>query len=459
MAKKADTVIIGGGVGGSALGALLSAKGQKVILLERNSIIGGRCASYERDGFVIDVGVHLFGLSGKGPLGEVCRLAGEPDAIEWVLARKPGVSMHIGGKTQSFSREMMAGEVDKKEMGNLANMFVKVVQMTDEELETLWYTPLLDWVSGFTKDKGAHAMFAMLSGIYFCISPDVASTAEFIVAFREVMQNKSSGYPKGGCIAIPKAYQNFIEKNGGEVSLNSPVEKIVIEDGKATGVVSGGQTIEADRIVSNADIKKTIGGLAGGIHFPEQYVDRIQNLTYTAHVVALKVALDKKITDQKMVMYAPKLSDEEMEEVQKAYMEGGPMPYIAGGMLNSPTNFDESLAPDGKQLIFFGTRCDRDHDWDRWGELCMGALEDVFPGIGEHVLWTKVDSPDTVEKYADEDGNVIGVGQTVDQIHEKRPTHETPVKNLYLVGAEAGGHGIGTELAASSAIELAQKLV
>jgi len=56
-------------------------------------------------------------------------------------------------------------------------------------------------------------------------------------------------------------------------------------------------------------------------------------------------------------------------------------------------------------------------------------------------------------------GNVIGVGQTIDQVHERRPAHETPVTDLYLCSAEAGGHGIGTELAATSALELAEKLL
>ena len=37
MAAKADTVIIGGGIGGAALGALLSSEGQKVILVDKNS--------------------------------------------------------------------------------------------------------------------------------------------------------------------------------------------------------------------------------------------------------------------------------------------------------------------------------------------------------------------------------------------------------------------------------------
>lgn len=459
MSKKVDTIIIGGGIGGTALGALLASAGQNVELYEKNSIIGGRCTSYEKDGFIVDLGVHLFGLSEKGPLGDVLTRSGKPDAIEWVLARKPRASMYFNGQLKPFTRDMLLGQIEEKEYGNLLQLFMSMLQMEDKEINELWYVSLFDYASRFTKDESIHAMFAMLCGIYFCVPPDVTSAAEFITTFKELSSTRSSAYPKGGCISIPKAYQGIIEENGGRVFFDAPVDEIIIENGEAKGIRVNGSVVEADRVVSNADIKTTIGGMAPAEHFPADYIKRVQNLTYTAHVISIKVALDKKITDEKMVMYAPEMSEEEIKELSKKYFNGEEMPMMAAGMMNSPTNFDEALAPEGKQLVFFGTKCERHQDWRQWGDICLKALVDMFPDIEKHILWTKVDSPDTVAYYAGEDGNVIGVGQTIDQIHERRPTHETPVKGLYLCGAEAGGHGIGTELAASSAIELADKLL
>jgi len=253
MASQADTVIIGGGVGGTALGALLASAGQRVILVEKNRIIGGRCASYTRDGFVVDVGVHLFGLGEKGPLGEVCRRAGEPEAISWVLARHPRVSVHFRGQTQAFTRDTMSANVKKNELGNLARIMLQVMQMKEEELSRLWYTPLREWLAGFTADPSVQGLFAMLCGIYFCITPDTASAAEFIRTLREVMAARSSAYPRGGCGAIPRAFQRIMEKHGGEARLGCPAEKILIEQGRARGVMAGGEVIEAGRVVSNAD--------------------------------------------------------------------------------------------------------------------------------------------------------------------------------------------------------------
>ena len=88
----------------------------------------------------------------------------------------------------------------------------------------------------------------------------------------------------------------------------------------------------------------------------------------------------------------------------------------------------------------------------------LNSFYTVYPEAKGKVLWHRLDTPSLIEAYAGETGNIIGVGQTVDQIHERRPSVVTPLEGLYLSSAEAGGHGIGTELAADSARELFQVL-
>ncbi len=459
MTEHFDTIIIGGGIGGTALAALLAHRGQKVFLAERNSVIGGRCTSYERDGFIVDLGVHLFGVGDKGSLGRVLRLVDEPDAIEWVLCRDPKPTMYFKGRSQQYSRAKMSESVPEQQMQKLNELFAKAALMPEQEIQQLWYKPLIEWVNEFTTDPSAQRLIQMINGQYFCVPMDRASTAEFILSFREVVSARSSAYPKGGCISIPRAFQQAAQNKGALVRLNCPVEKIVIQDHQAKGVILADSTrIEAERVVSNADIKLTVNNLAGPEHFPADYMKRIKKLTWANYALGLKVALDTQVTDQKLIMYVPEQTDRQVLENRKR-LEEGQVPQAAAGMITSPSNYDPALAPPGKQLIFFGTGCLPHMDWEAWGRVCLEALKKVIPEIEGHILWTKVDSPDDVERYANENGNIIGVGQTIEQIHERRPAHETPVKGLYLCSAEAGGHGIGAELAASSAIELAEKLL
>ena len=78
-----DVIVIGCGIGGLSIAALLSRKkpGSKILLLERNSSVGGRLFSYEKEGFKLDIGAHAFSRSDKGPIGEILRLIGQQDLV------------------------------------------------------------------------------------------------------------------------------------------------------------------------------------------------------------------------------------------------------------------------------------------------------------------------------------------------------------------------------------------
>ena len=69
---KKRIIIIGSGIGSCGVGALLS-KDFEIIILEKNAIVGKRAATYEKDGFKMDVGGHLFAEGAKGPLSEICK--------------------------------------------------------------------------------------------------------------------------------------------------------------------------------------------------------------------------------------------------------------------------------------------------------------------------------------------------------------------------------------------------
>ncbi len=457
---RKSVIIIGGGVGGTAVGALLAHKGFQVQLFDKNSLIGGRCTTYEKEGFKIDVGVHLFGEGAKGPLQRVTELIEMPNAIQWVLSRDPRPLLCYKGKKSVYSRMSMAQLLPPKESENVMKFFADCMSIRKRQINELYYTDLETYLNQYSQDPTFHAFIAMICAQYFCVPPNVASTGEFIRSFRGVVSKRSSAYPIGGCIAIPTAYVMGIEKYGGKVYLNSEVKRIIIENDKATGIeLRDGSTYFADIIISNADIKNTVFNLVGPQYFPKEYVDRVKNLTYAQHCLAIKVALDKKVTDQKLIMNVHIDYSDMDSYIEKIYK--GEIPDEIGGMITVPSNYDPNLAPEGKQLIFSGTAISsdwRNYDWKKWGERCLESLLKVIPEADGHILWYNIDTPELVEKFAGEDGNIIGIGQTVDQVKDRRPSQVSPLKNLYIVGCEAGGWGIGAELAANSAMELAEIL-
>ena len=452
MQTKWDVSVVGGGVGGTAIGALLAHRGARVLLVDKNQTIGGRCTSYEKDGFTIDLGVHLFGVGDRGSLGEVCRRVGRTDAIEWLSITNP--VLRYRDEVKRYSRRTMQEMVPAGEMDNLGALFLSLFALDQQELDQLWYTPLTEWVNRFSTHPTVHAFIEMICGQYFCVRSEQASTTEFIHCFKEVVMARSSAYPRGGCVAIPRAYAAVITDHGGQVALRTRARRILVRDGSAAGVeLEDGTRLEAGRVVSNVDVKETVNTLVGPEHFQAPFVERVRRLTYSMHVLALKVALREKITDDQLMLYLP-YDYEEAYRVARKTLDTGEVPDRLGGMVTSPTNYDPSIAPEGRQLIFFGTACPPGQDWRAWENSLLDTFHHLYPQARDKVLWHRLDTPDLVEAYAGEEGSVIGVAQTVDQIHERRLSQVTPVRNLYLCGAEAGGHGIGTELAAASALEL-----
>lgn len=452
-----DAIIVGGGIGGTAIGALLAHQGWKVALFDQNKNIGGRCSSFEKDGFIVDYGVHLFGVGKKGSLGKILEIVGEDEGITWLPIQTP--VLRVGGQRKKFSQKSMIELVRPEEQKNLETIFNKIFSLSDDEIQKLWYVPLAEWINQFSTDPVVHALLGSINAEYFVISTKDASTAEFIKCFREVVLARSSAYPQGGCIAIPKAYQTAMEKRGGKTFLNTKIRKILIENGRAVGVMLPDKTVvRSPVIISNADIKATVNQLVGAEYFPTDYVKRINELTYSYKAVVLKLALNKKITDDQLVIN--QVDPNEAILVSAETLAGKKeLPEKIGSFFVCPSNFDPSLAPPGCQLLGLSACVPDDYNMEAWKELLLNTLYEMYPEAREHVLWQRIDSPKLMEVIGGEEGNVIGIAQTVNQIHERRPSVVSPIKGLFFASAEAGGHGIGTELAASSALELASVLV
>ena len=73
--SKYDVIIIGSGMGGLNAGCYLALEGKKVLILEKLGFIGGRCSSYEKDGYTIDYGIHAIAFGKDGPLNNPIKKA------------------------------------------------------------------------------------------------------------------------------------------------------------------------------------------------------------------------------------------------------------------------------------------------------------------------------------------------------------------------------------------------
>lgn len=446
--KQYDAIVIGSGIGGLAAGILLANQGKKTLLLERLDLIGGRLTSHKRDGFTVDLGVHIISRSNKGPLGDLYNRAGIDSKVTWEKVR-PVTS--YDGKIFVFPHDLK-DRIPEADFDGLMRFMKDVREFSDEEVSSYNDIDIDAFLDRYTEDKMVHSCIANISMIYACLPAWHFSAGEFMRCMRMEGAARASAYPSGGCSAIVTELADAFKARGGEMLTGTPVESIIVEDNAVKGVVAKGETYCAPMIVSNADIKNTVLNLVGPDKFAPDYVDYVKALKYSWTGPVRRVALDKKITDIKMLTQFGSMDQKDYY----AKMSSGIMPEELNLFLVSPSNFSPEVAPPGMQLINFATQIPDDLPQElheQMGEAMMRTAEKYIPNLREHILWIEDLGRAGLEKMLGETGVGIGIGQWPGQVEDKRPKIKTSVDGLYIVGGEAGGTGVGIEMCLNSALE------
>ena len=447
MTKKYDAIVVGAGIGGLATALMLAHRGRKTLLLEKNRMLGGRLSSSKKGDFHVDIGVHLISRSDKGPVGEVLRRVGIPNPITYTFVRPLS---SYSGRTFVFPHDLK-NMVPDKEFTALMSFLGHIRSMSPEKVKEYDHMDLRTFLFHYSQEPLVHACVNNVCTIYVAVPSWLASAGEFMRCLRMEAEAKASGYPEGGCSAISNTYGDGIRKFGGEIKLGAEVQKIEIQWAKVKGVIVGDTLYQADVVVSNADIKNTVLKLVGAEYFPSDYVDYVKSLMYSCGGPVVRVAVNKKLTDIKMLS---QIGTTDLEGYYKK-LDKGEIPDELNLFMVIPSNFSPTVAPEGKQLVCITTFA-MGKAIDMKEEMTEAMLETAgkyIPGLRQNALWINTMSRNELKNMMGEDGAGIGIGQTASQCGDKRPKIKTPIEGLYIVGGEAGGTGVGVELCINSAIE------
>jgi phytoene dehydrogenase-like protein len=248
----------------------------------------------------------LVGNCDKGSIGSVFKKLNLDEAIKWSYARNPRPIFYYIDQFIKFPQEIHKLGLNNEDFKNAFSLLNKLKSINEDEIKQLEENEvtLTDFLREYTKNEKIFSVMSFINGMYFVISPEIASASEWIRCQMEIQQNKSSGYPIGGTGIISESLCDYIEKSGGKVYKDNEVSRIIIEDNKAKGIeLKNKKQISGDIVISNAGVKNTVNNLIDNSILDKNYIKEINEYEYSLATVQVKIALDKKITDEKMIMF------------------------------------------------------------------------------------------------------------------------------------------------------------
>src|SRR5688572_4804962 len=270
------------------------------------------------------------------------------------------------------------------------------------------------------------------------------------------------GHAVGGMGAITQAMAAEARRLGVTLETDAPVQRILTEGGRATGIeLDGGRVVEASAVAANVGPKPLYLKLLADADLPADFRARIERFRVGSATFRMNVALSElpKFTAAPRndggahlgsgIILAPTLEymDRAFAEARISGMSSAPIVEML-----IPSTLDTTLAPKGAHVAslfcqHFAYKLPGGRDWhlerERAVDLIFSAVESYAPNFRASVLGHSALSPvDLEEKLGLAGGDIFHGALGLDQLWAARPMlgygdYRTPVKGLYLCGAGA----------------------
>ena len=274
-------IVIGSGIAGLSAGVYAQRCGFDVTILESHSIAGGNCTAWKRKGYLFEGSMHwLTGSGKKEPLYKIWKCLGALGDGVTVHYKEPFKEYYYEGGSIRLYRDVNLTEKhlieispsDEKEIKKLCNNIRKVsklrmpvadlagVKVTKKQLPPLDLLfpfissnrmmkkgskiPKEEYIKRF-KHEGIRQLFNHLcSGKY---------NATWLYFSMGAQARGDGGFPEGGSLPFVGRIVKTFNDLGGKIIFNTRVERVIVENGKAVGVIADGKQLPADAVIVTAD--------------------------------------------------------------------------------------------------------------------------------------------------------------------------------------------------------------
>ncbi len=504
-----DVVIVGGGHNGLVCAAYLARAGLEVKVLERRGIVGGAAVTQEfHPGFrnsiasytvsllnpkvIADLELHRHGLkilerpmmnflplpdggyllTGNGRTKSEIAKFSKRDADRYdaygakleeiadilrnlVLQAPPNVVEGFGlrglrelGRAAALGNDLRHLDLEQRRL--LLDLFTKpAADVLDEWFESAPLKALL----GFDSIVGNYA------------SPYDPGTAYVLLhhAFGEVNGKKGAwGHAVGGMGAITQAMSKAAAEHGVDIQTNAEVAEVLVEKGRAAGVVlKDGSVVKGRALAANVNLKLLYTRLMPEDALPSDFLTRMRNFKCASGTFRMNVALSELPSFTALpgreagahhgagVIIAPSLA-----YMDKAYRDARQHGWSREPIIEMliPSTLDDSLAPPGAHVASLfcqhvAPELPDGRSWDEAREevadLMIATVDAYAPGFANSVVGRQALSPlDLEREFGLVGGDIFHGALTLNQLFSARPMlgyadYRGPLPGLYHCGSGA----------------------
>jgi all-trans-retinol 13,14-reductase len=489
--RSYDAIVIGSGMGALAFAAIMARlRKWRVLVLERHFKIGGFTHTFSRPGgWTWDVGVHYVGEMGRGMAGRKLFDFITDGNVDWSpmpdvydVFIYPGLTVKVPKGRANFERALVeAFPAEKQAIGKYfrdvkraANWFSRHIMAMVTPQPVSWIVKTINrlseqsalqttqqYLESHIRDPRLRAVLASQWADYGLPPGRSAFVAHAVIVSHYL---NGAWYPSGGSGEIPKAASSVIRAAGGELLAGHEVTKIIVENGEAAGVevqLKKGKEqprleFRAPVIVSDAGAWNTFTRLLPSEAIP--FRAELETLPEGLEAVELFLGLKRDPRELgfqgENYWIFSSFDHDEMCAGRNDLLDGrAPMAYLLFPSLKDPqsrSHTAEIVAP----FSYRALQAFREEPWRRRGtgyesaknrmtDALLDFVEKQHPGFRELVAYAELATPLSFEFFTGApSGTIYGYPATPDRFRKAWLAPKTPIRNLYLTGADAAVLGV-----------------
>ena len=453
-------IIIGSGFSSLSAACYLAKSGYQVTIVEKNATVGGRARQLKKEGFTFDMGPSWYWMP---DIFERFFSDFDKKPSDYYSLEKLDPAYHVIFKDTTIaigdSLEKIYKEFEKVEKGSadkLKKFMGKARENYDIAIKDIVYRPGISPLELVTKDtvlriaqffKNISAdirkdfknekLIAILEFPVLFLGAKPSDTPSFYNFMNYADFGLGTWHPKGGMYQIVEGMKKLALELGVVFRMNAPVDKIIVDQGRVTGIKTGNEILEAPIVISGADYHHSETLLDQKYRqYSENYWSK---KTFAPSSLLFYVGFDKKIQN---VAHHNLFFDVDFNAHAKAIYDTSIWPEEPLFYANFPSVSDSEMAPEGKENGFFLIPIapgldDTEELRNRYFDIIIDRFEKLTDQKIKNSIIFKESFcvKDFVKEYNSYKGNAYGMANTLLQTAFLRPgLRSKKVKNLYFTG-------------------------